>query len=158
MFDPNNDDDMKNMITIELTEQCSITSRRDNKYIFIMLDNNIDYNKFTPMTSQTKEEMKQFFNVYYNKFKQAGYTAKLPKLDNEGSKELIKMIQDEDLNYQLLAHYDHCLILDERAIQINCEKSPQINPGRYRSGVSQGLYNGPVLKHLYCYDIYMPPI
>lgn len=51
IVDPNNNDDMKNMIAMDLFQHFFITSGSGNKYIFIMLDYNSDYIKATPMSS-----------------------------------------------------------------------------------------------------------
>ena len=78
-----NDDDKKNMIAMDLPGRFPTTSASGNKYIFVMVDYDSDYIKFTPMTSRTKEEMVCCFKLCYNKFKEAGFTARLLKLDNE---------------------------------------------------------------------------
>ena len=57
LFDPDDDDDMKNMIAMDLPGRFPTTSASGNKYIFVMVDYDSDYIKFTPMTSRTKEEM-----------------------------------------------------------------------------------------------------
>ena len=87
MFDPDDDDDdMKNLIAMDLPGRFPTTSASGNKYIFVMVDYDSDYIKFTPMTSRTKEEMVRCFELCYNEFKEAGFTARLLKLDNEVSK------------------------------------------------------------------------
>ena len=117
MFDPDDDDNMKNLIAMDLPGQFPTTSASGNKYIFVMIDYDSDYIKFTPMTSRTKEEMVRCFELCYNEFKEAGFTARLLKLDNEVSKELITAIKEQKLDYQFVASYDHRLNPAERAIQ-----------------------------------------
>ena len=51
LFDPDDDDDMKNLIAMDLPGQFPTTSASGNKYIFVMVDYDSDYIKFTPMTS-----------------------------------------------------------------------------------------------------------
>ena len=102
---------------MDLPGRFPTTSASGNKYIFVMIDYDSDYIKFTPMTSQTKEETVCCFRLCYNKFKEAGFTARLLKLNNEVSKELITSIKEEKLNYQFVAPYDHWLNQAERAIQ-----------------------------------------
>ena len=75
LFDPDDDDDMKNLITMDLPGRFPTTSASGNKYIFVI--------KFTPMTSQTKEEMVRCFKLCHNEFKEADFTAQLLKLNNE---------------------------------------------------------------------------
>ena len=50
-----------------------------------------------------------FYKLFSNEFKEVGFTAQLLKFDNEVSKELIKIIQDEDLIYVFKGLYDHLL-------------------------------------------------
>lgn len=47
---------MKNVIAMDLPGQYLITSVSRNKYIFVMLDYDSNYIKFTPMISYIKEE------------------------------------------------------------------------------------------------------
>ena len=105
------------MISMDLPRRFPTTSGSGNKYIFILLDYDSDYIKATPLSSKTKEEMVCCFKLCYNEFKQAGFTAQLLKLDNEVSKELIKAIKVEDLDYQLVAPHENNLNPIECAIQ-----------------------------------------
>ena len=117
LSNPYDDDDTKNLITMDLSRRFLITSASGNKYIFVMIDYNNGYIKFTPMASHIKEEVVGCFKLCYNEFKETSFTARLLKLNNEVLKELIKAIKDEKLDYQLVAPYDHQLNLVECAIQ-----------------------------------------
>ena len=75
LFDPKDDDDMKNLIAMDLPGRFPTTSASGNKYIFVMVDYDSDCIKFSPMTSRTKEEMVRCFELCYNEFKEAGFTA-----------------------------------------------------------------------------------
>ena len=97
IYDPNDTNDMKNMIAMDQAGQFSITLASGNKYIFIMLDYDSNYIKATHMYSRNYEEMVRCFKLCYDEFKQAGFTAHLLKLDNEVLKELIQVIEYRDL-------------------------------------------------------------
>ena len=58
------------------------------------------------------------FKLCYNEFIQAGFTAQLLKLDYEVSKELIKAIKVEYLEYQLVSLHDNFLNPAEHAIKL----------------------------------------
>ena len=108
MLDPNNEDDMKNLIAMDLPGRFPITSASGNKYIFIMLDYDADYIQATPMKSRKKEEIIRCFQLCYAELKRAGFTAQLLKLDNEVSNKFIRVIEeDENLDYQLVSPGDH---------------------------------------------------
>ena len=47
------------------------------------------------------------FEECYNDLKRKGFIARLVKLDNEISKEMVKLIEDNKLDYQLAAPGDH---------------------------------------------------
>ena len=118
LLDPNNEDDLKNLIAMDLPGRFPITSASGNKYIFVMLDYDADYIQATPMKSRKKEEIIRCFQLCYRELKLAGFTAQLLKLDNEISNELIRIIEeDESLDYQLVSPGDHRRNPAERAIQ-----------------------------------------
>ena len=57
------------------------------------------------------------YSECYTYYKKSGFTAKLLKLDNEVSKRLIKRIEEDGLEYQLVSPGDHRLNPCEQAIQ-----------------------------------------
>ena len=62
-------------------------------------------------------ELLRGFEECYNDLKRKGFIARLVKLDNEISKKMVTLIEDNNLNYQLAAPGDHPLMPAERAIQ-----------------------------------------
>lgn len=118
MLDHYNQNDMKNLITMDLPGQLPITSASGNKYIFIMLDYDADYIQATPMKSRKKEEIIRCFQLCYAELKRAGFTTQLLKLNNKISNKLVRVIkEDENLDYQLVSPGDHRRNPAERAIQ-----------------------------------------
>ena len=69
------------------------------------------------MKSRETSEMIRCYGECYEFFKVAGFTAQVLRLDNEISKELIKRIEEDKLDYQLAAMGDHRRNPAERAIQ-----------------------------------------
>ena len=57
------------------------------------------------------------FEECYNDLKKKGFIARLVKLDNEISKEMVQLFEDLNLDYQLVAPGDHRLFSTEQAIQ-----------------------------------------
>ena len=110
-------DKLTNMIAMDLPGRYPITSADGHKYIFIMLDLDSDYIKGVAMKSRKTSEMIRCYSICYNYFKAAGFTAQLLQLDNEVSQQLIKHIEDDKLDYQLVAPGDHQRNLTEREIQ-----------------------------------------
>ena len=82
-----------------------------------MLDYDADYIQATPMKLH-KKEIIWCFQLCYCRFKLAGFTAQLLKLDNEILNELIRIIEeDKSLDYQLFSPGDHWHNPSERAFQ-----------------------------------------
>ena len=69
------------------------------------------------MKSRETSEMIRCYGICYEHFKAAGFTAQLLRLDNEISQQLIKRIEEDELDYQLAAPGDHRRNPAERAIQ-----------------------------------------
>ena len=63
-------------------------------------------------------ELLRGFEECYNDLKRKEFIARLVKLDNEIFKEMVKLIEDNKLDYQLAAPGDHRLMPAERAIKI----------------------------------------
>lgn len=61
IFDPNNNDDMKNMIGMDIPIQVPTTSGSGNKYIFVMLDYNSDLIIKQPLCHN--RQRKKWFNI-----------------------------------------------------------------------------------------------
>ena len=76
-------EDLQNMIAMDLPGQFPITSATGYKYIFVMLDCDSNYVKGCPMKSRETDEMIRCYNECYTYYKNAGFTARLLRLDNE---------------------------------------------------------------------------
>ena len=68
------------------------------------------------MKSRETSEMIRCYSKRYDFFKAAEFTARFLRLDNEVSRTLIKRIEDDKLDYQLVAPGDHRQNPAERAI------------------------------------------
>ena len=82
-----------------------------------MHDSITNYINAKGLKSRKSGELLRGFEECYNNLKRKGFIAKLVKLDNEISKEMVKLIEDNKLDYQLAALGDHQLMPAERAIQ-----------------------------------------
>ena len=111
------DKELRNLIAMDLPGRFPITSARGYKYIFVMLDYDSDYINAIPMTSRKTSEMLRCFKECYDDHKNAGLTARLLRLDNEVSQQLINEFNTQRLEYQLASPGDHRLNPAERAIQ-----------------------------------------
>ena len=82
-----------------------------------MLDYDSDYTNAIPMTSRKTSEMLRCFKECYDDLKKAGLTARLIRLDNKGSRQLVLEFNNQKLEYQLASPGDHRLNPVELAIQ-----------------------------------------
>lgn len=99
--------DPTNMIALDITGRYPVTSRRGHKYVFVLLDRDTNYIYLVPMKSRKSNAIVGAYQSCYEQLVQKGYAARLLRLDNEISKELIKAIEDDKLNYQLASPHDH---------------------------------------------------
>ena len=72
-----------------------------------MFDLDSDYIKGAAIKSREMSKMIRCYSICYNYFNAAGFTTPLLRLDNEVSQQLIKHIEDDNLDYQLAAPGDH---------------------------------------------------
>ena len=82
-----------------------------------MVDSITNYINAKGLKSRTTGELQRGFEECYNDLKRKGFIARLVKLDNEISKKMVKLIEDNNLDYQLATPGDHRLMPAERAIQ-----------------------------------------
>lgn len=87
---------------MDLPGRYSITSKRGNKYIFLVVDQDSNYINAVPIPSRKSSELIKAFIICYEEMKAAGFIAKLLRLDNEVSRDLIKAIKVQELNYQIV--------------------------------------------------------
>ena len=109
-------EDKHNTITMDLPGRFPITSATRNKYISIMYNCDGNYIKPVAMKSRNTDEMIQCYGKCYEFYNKSGFTEKLLKLDNEVSKQLIKQIKYNELEYQLVSPSDHHLNPCKQAI------------------------------------------
>ena len=106
-------DDLKNMIAIDTTGRCLITSNRGHNCIFVLLDVNTGHLCCHAMKSRKSTEMVDACRTCYRRLTKAGFTAQLVRLDNEVSKELItavkgdKTLGSEGMDHQLVPPDNH---------------------------------------------------
>jgi hypothetical protein len=82
-----------------------------------MYDHDSNFINAIPIHSRKTPELFRAFKECYNELSDHGLTARLLKLDNEVSKDLIKVITNTGLKYQLISPGDHRQNPNERAIQ-----------------------------------------
>ena len=109
-------DDLKNLIAMDMPGRYPTTSARGHKYIMVLYDYDTNYINAVPIKSRKSNELVQAFQVCYNELKQRGITARVLRLDNEISAELIAAIEEQQLQYQIASPGDHRLNHAERAM------------------------------------------
>jgi hypothetical protein len=111
------DDDLKNLIAMDMPGRYPLTSARGHKYIMVFYDYDLNYINAIPIKSRKSSELVNAFTICYDELKQRGFKARVLRLDNEISKELINAIDAAGLDYQIASPGDHRLNDAERAIQ-----------------------------------------
>ena len=109
--------DDRNTVGVDLLGRYPDTSYDGHKYIYVMHDSITNYINAKGLTSRKAPELLRGFEECYNDLKRKGFIARLVKLDNECSKQMIQMFEDQQLDYQLVAPGDHQLNTAEHAIQ-----------------------------------------
>ncbi|OEU20461.1 hypothetical protein FRACYDRAFT_181335 [Fragilariopsis cylindrus CCMP1102] len=109
--------DMKQLIAMDLPGRYPVTSARGHKYIMVMYDYDTNYINAVPIKSRKSSELVAAFKFCYDELKERGFTARVLRLDNEISTELIAAIREQNLEYQIVSPGDHRLNHAERAIQ-----------------------------------------
>ena len=137
-------DDLKQLVAMDLPGRYPITSARGHKYIMVMYDYDTNYINAVPIKSRKSNELVRAFKVCYDELKLRGFTAQVLRLDNEISTELIKAIEEEHLEYQIVSPGDHRLNHAERAIQTF--KSKLIS---FREGADPNFPKN-------CWDLFIP--
>ena len=109
--------DNRNTIGVDLPGRYPDTSFDRHKYIYVMHDIITNYINAKGLRSRKAPELLHGFEEYYNDLKRKGFIARLLKLDNEISKKMIQLFEDQNLDYQLVAPSDHQLLSAKRSIQ-----------------------------------------
>ena len=102
--------DDRNTVGVDLPGQYSTTSFSGYKYIYVMHDSITSYINAKGLKSRKSGELLRGFEECYNDLKHKGFIARLVKLDNEISKEMVKLIENNNLDYQLSAPGYHQLM------------------------------------------------
>jgi hypothetical protein len=110
-------DNLNNKVGMDLPGRYPVTSRRGNKYIFLMVDHDTNYINAIPIKSRKSTELVKAFQTCCEELQSAGFQPRLLRLDNEVSKELIKAIEEQGLQYQIASPGDHRTNPAERAIR-----------------------------------------
>lgn len=96
--------DNKNTIGVNLPGLYSTTVFRRQKFIYAMHDSVTNYINAEGHKSRKLTELIQGFEECHIDLKKKGFFARLVKLDNEISKEMVKLIEeDKRLDYQVAA-------------------------------------------------------
>jgi hypothetical protein len=111
------ENNVNNNVAMDLPGRLPITSRRGNKYIFLMIDHDTNYINAIPIKSRKSSELVNAYNTCCEEMKAAGFQARLLRLDNEVSKELIEAIGKQAMDYQIASPGDHRTNPAERAIR-----------------------------------------
>ena len=109
--------EFQNLIATDLPGRYSITLLWGHKYLFVMFDININFINTVPIKNRTTPELIKGFKHCHKYLKKRRFRAKLLRLDNEVSKDLIAHIEAEQLMCQLASIGDHQTNPAECAIQ-----------------------------------------
>jgi hypothetical protein len=108
---------LKNLIATDLLGRYPVTSRRGNKYMFVLYDYDSNLIIAEPIKSRNASNLVNGFDICYKALTMNGFKAKTIRLDNEISKEFIQYLNKENLTYQLASLGDHRVNPAEQAIQ-----------------------------------------
>ena len=99
--------DNRNTAGVDLPGRYPTTSLGGHNYIYVMHDSITNFINAKGLKSRKSGELLIGFEECYNDLKRKGFIARPVKLDNEISKEMVKLIEDNNLDYQLAAPGDH---------------------------------------------------
>ena len=108
-------DELKEYIATSLCCVNPTMSNRGMKYILVLYDYDSNLTTARAMESNKGAAITEAYELIYTELTEAGITPTLQYLNNETSKELIALIKNENLKYQLAAPHDHRFNPTERA-------------------------------------------
>jgi hypothetical protein len=108
---------LKNLIATDLPGRYPVTSRKGNKYMFVLYNYDSNLIIAEPIKSRNASDLVNGFDTCYKALTKNGFRAKKIRLDNEISKDFIQYLNKENLTYQLASPGDHRVNPAERAIQ-----------------------------------------
>ena len=107
-----------NTISTDQTGAFPITSISGNKYIFVIYDYDSNLIYGIPIPSRSKAQLTSATSTILTLLKSRGLKPKLQRLDNEISKELEELLDNEGIDYQLTPTGMHRRNSAEKAVQI----------------------------------------
>ena len=110
-------DELNRMISMDLPGRFPAISARENAYILVMYCYTNKAILATAIVSCRVKQIEKGYDKLYKKFLLSGIIPILQRMDNETSKDLIKLINEKNLTYQIASPGDHRLLPVERAIQ-----------------------------------------
>ena len=93
------------------------TSKRGNKYIFVLYNYDANSILVRPMKNRTEEEYNKTYDNLIKYLKAKGLHPKIQRLDNETSEKYKNKIQEHNIQIQLTPAQIHRRNIAERAIQ-----------------------------------------
>jgi hypothetical protein len=111
------ENNLKGMISSDLTGRFPYTSSRGMTYLFILYDYDSNAILASPIKSRSAEDIVVGYKFCHQQLSAAGISPILQRLDNEASTALIHAITTKNLQYQLASPHSHRLNPAERAIQ-----------------------------------------
>ena len=111
------DKEFQNLIATDLPGRYPITSLRGQNYLFVIFDTDSKFLNVVPIKNRSRPELIKGFKHCHDYLKKGRFRAKLLRLDNEVSIELITCIEAEQFMYQLVSPRDHRTYPAKRAIQ-----------------------------------------
>jgi hypothetical protein len=94
--------DVTELIYTDQTGQFPVTSSQGHKYIMVLVEVDGNYIAMEPMKSREAHEMVRVYNLIIERLKSKGITPRRQKLDNEASKEYLKVIEKHDIEWELV--------------------------------------------------------
>ena len=86
--------DDRNTVGVDLPGRYPTTSLGGHKYIYVMHNSITNFINAKGLKSRKSGELLRGFEECYNDLKRKGFIARLVKLDNEISTEMVKLIED----------------------------------------------------------------
>ena len=91
-----------NTIVVDLPGRYPDTFFDGHKYIYVMYDTITNYINAKRLTLRRAPELIRIFEECYNDLKKKGFITRLVKFDNDISKKMVQLFEDQNLDYQLV--------------------------------------------------------
>ena len=116
---------MTNMVAMDIAGWHPVASNGGHEHIFVLLDTDTNHICLQAMKSRKSSDIVDACKVCHSRLTKKGFTAKLIRLDNEVSKELITAIEADKPDCQIAAPGDHRN--NPAEIAIRCIKAQYIS-------------------------------